>query len=91
MVTPKIIKAGEAPADAVLACYRIADVASPRVPSVQARCDGCDARIWVALSSPNVRRKICLQCAIEEAKAAGDDPTLLATEIQMADAKKHAH
>jgi len=81
-----------ADADAPLACFRTADVAVSRVPSMKARCDGCGAQIWIALSSPHDgRRVICLQCAIEEIKAAGDDPTFLVTELQMADAKKHAH
>jgi hypothetical protein len=33
-------------------CYRVVDMPSPRVPSVQWPCAGCDAPIWVPKKSP---------------------------------------
>jgi len=43
-------------------CYRVADMAAPRVPSVRRPCDGCDAPIWVPKKSPTAPPKICTRC-----------------------------
>ena len=43
-------------------CYRVADMPTPRVPSVQGPCVGCGAPIWVAKKSPTALPKICIRC-----------------------------
>ena len=43
-------------------CYRVTDMPTPRVPSVQRPCEGCDAPIWVAKKSPTALPKICIRC-----------------------------
>jgi len=42
-------------------CLRVADMPTPRMPSVQCRCLHCDAPIWVAKEAP-AAPKACLQC-----------------------------
>jgi hypothetical protein len=43
-------------------CYRVADMPTPRVSSVQWPCAGCDAPIWVPKKSPVALPKICIHC-----------------------------
>jgi hypothetical protein len=43
-------------------CYRVVDMPTPRVPSVQWPCAGCDAPIWVPKKSPVALPKICIRC-----------------------------
>ena len=43
-------------------CYRVADAPTPRVPSVQWPCAGCDVPIWVPKKSPVALPKICIHC-----------------------------
>ena len=43
-------------------CYRVADMPTPRLPSVRWPCTGCDAPIWVPKKSPTALPKICIQC-----------------------------
>jgi hypothetical protein len=43
-------------------CYRVADVPTPRVSSVQRPCAGCDAPIWIPMKSPTPLPKICIRC-----------------------------
>jgi hypothetical protein len=43
-------------------CYRVADMPTPRVPSVLRPCAGCDAPIWVSKKSPTAPPKICTRC-----------------------------
>ena len=43
-------------------CYRVADMPTPRVPSAQRPCEGCDAPIWVAEKSRTALPKICIRC-----------------------------
>jgi len=43
-------------------CYRVVDMPTPRVPSVQWPCAGCDAPIWVPKKSPVAPPKICIRC-----------------------------
>jgi hypothetical protein len=43
-------------------CYRIADMPTPRVSSVQWPCAGCDVPVWVPKKSPVALPKICIHC-----------------------------
>jgi hypothetical protein len=43
-------------------CYRVVDMPTPRVPSVQWPCASCDAPIWVPKKSPVALPKICIRC-----------------------------
>ena len=43
-------------------CYRVLDMPTPSVPSVQWLCAGCDAPIWVPKESPVALPKICIHC-----------------------------
>ena len=43
-------------------CYRVADMPTPKVPSVQWWCAGCDTPIWVPKKSPVALPKICIRC-----------------------------
>ena len=45
-------------------CYRVVDMSTPRVPSVQWPCAGCDAPIWVPKKSPVALPKICIHCTV---------------------------
>jgi hypothetical protein len=42
-------------------CLRVADMPTPRMPSVEGRCLHCHAPIWVAKEAP-AAPKACLQC-----------------------------
>jgi hypothetical protein len=44
-------------------CSRVADMPTPRVPSVRRPCAGCGALIWVSKKSPTAPPKICLRCS----------------------------
>ena len=43
-------------------CYRVADMAAPRVPSGLRLCAGCGAPIWAPKISPIAPPKICTRC-----------------------------
>jgi hypothetical protein len=43
-------------------CDRVADMLTPRVPSIQRPCAGCGAPIWVAKKSSTAWPKICIRC-----------------------------
>ena len=43
-------------------CYRVVDMPTPRVSSVQWPCAGYDAPIWVPKKSPVALPKICIRC-----------------------------
>jgi|RhiMetStandDraft_8_1073273.scaffolds.fasta_scaffold06091_2 hypothetical protein len=50
-------------------CFRVADMPTPRMPSVRRRCAHCHAGIWVAKGAP-AAPKVCLKCVTgAEAKA----------------------
>jgi hypothetical protein len=42
-------------------CLRVADMPTPRMPSVRRKCTHCHAPIWVAKKAP-AAPKACLQC-----------------------------
>jgi hypothetical protein len=42
-------------------CLRVADMPTPRMPSVRRKCMHCHAPIWVAKKAP-AAPKACLQC-----------------------------
>jgi hypothetical protein len=42
-------------------CLRVADMPTPRMPSVRRKCAHCHAPIWVAKGAP-AATKACLQC-----------------------------
>jgi hypothetical protein len=42
-------------------CLRVADMPTPRMPSVRRKCTHCHAPIWVAKGAPSAT-KACLQC-----------------------------
>ena len=50
-------------------CYRVADVPTPRVSSVQKPCAGCGAPIWVPTKSPKGLPKICIRCTPDKPSA----------------------
>ena len=43
-------------------CNRVADMPTPRVPSLRCPCAGCSTPIWVANKSPSAPPKICIRC-----------------------------
>ena len=45
----------------MLVCHRCAD-GEPNVQAVVEHCDECGHAVWVALSSPEVDRFVCLDC-----------------------------
>ena len=72
----------------VLVCFRISDLPTPRVrvPAVVGWCEECDAKIWVALSSPTAARRWCLQCAAPSMRG---DAEVIITSKQAADADRN--
>jgi hypothetical protein len=44
-------------------CSQVADMPTPRVPSVRRPCAHCDALMWIPKKSPTASPKICLRCA----------------------------
>jgi hypothetical protein len=66
-------------------CLRVADMPTPRMPSVRQKCTHCHAPIWVAEKAP-AAPKACLQCvthagasAIERRISEQQHRTLLST------------
>lgn len=43
-------------------CFRVADMPTPKVPSVQGRCTYCGTPVWVAKKSPVAPPKVCAHC-----------------------------
>jgi hypothetical protein len=50
-------------------CFRVADMPTPRMPSVRRKCVHCHATIWVAKEAP-AAPKACLQCVTGAAASA---------------------
>jgi len=50
-------------------CLRVADMPTPRMPSVRRKCTHCHAPIWVAKEAPDAP-KACLQCVTGAAASA---------------------
>jgi hypothetical protein len=50
-------------------CLRVADMPTPRMPSVRRKCAQCHARIWVAKGAP-AAPKVCLKCVTGAATSA---------------------
>jgi hypothetical protein len=50
-------------------CHRIADMPTPKMPSVRQTCAQCHARIWVAKEAP-AAPKVCLKCVTGAATSA---------------------
>ena len=50
-------------------CARVADVPTPKVPSVQRRCTLCHRAIWVSKKAPADWPKICLPCVEQGGEA----------------------
>jgi hypothetical protein len=73
--------------DTVLVCRRVADMPTPPVKSVEAVCGVCGAPIWVALSSPSVRRRWCTSCVAEEVEHEAEVGAV--TKEQLADLAAH--
>ena len=42
-------------------CLRVADMSTPKKPSVRRKCTHCRSPIWVAKGAP-AAPKVCLQC-----------------------------
>ena len=49
--------------DIVAICMRCADLPAPDVPSAQHLCSRCYTPVWVADSTPQWARFVCLECA----------------------------
>jgi hypothetical protein len=64
----------------VLTCVRVDDMPVPNTHSFMSQCMQCDARIWVACSSPIEPKRMCLLCSgahTEQIKKFGE-PTVRA-------------
>ena len=48
--------------DICIVCSWVADMPTPKVPSVQQRCTLCHAPIWVAKKESAIWPKVCLSC-----------------------------
>ena len=62
-------------------CSRVAELPTPRVPSVRRRCAGCDALIWVPKKSPTAP-KICFRCSEPRFHETGESRRFHETERQ---------
>jgi hypothetical protein len=70
----------------VLICVREADMRVPPVKSRLGRCNLCQSRVWVAMSSPKADEIFCRQCAADTL-APGDKVGAL-LERQIADIRR---
>jgi hypothetical protein len=51
--------------ETVLVCMLVTDLARPPVKSRRVKCGVCQAKVWVAASSPKVKRIWCVPCSID--------------------------
>ena len=52
-----------------IVCSRVADIPTPKVPSVRLTCNLCRAPIWVTKKAPTDWPKVCLPCVKRAASA----------------------
>jgi hypothetical protein len=62
----------------VLSCPRVNETPTPTKRSFICQCVQCDARIWVAYSSPIEPIRLCFSCA-KAKKSAGENNHLINT------------
>jgi predicted RNA-binding Zn-ribbon protein involved in translation (DUF1610 family) len=69
---------------AMVLCHTVTKLPIPFVPAKIVRCAECRARVWLADSSPQDVKVVCVSCGVKLAKSEPGPHTVVITKRQAA-------